>query len=71
MLTAHPLAVIDAYVYVFAMHQKILPFDTEERSTEVVRHILAAMTTDDGPHLIEFSRERVPKPGCDYGQEFE
>lgn len=70
ILTAHALSVIDAYVYGFAMQEKALPFDTEERSTEVIEHILAAMPEDDWPHLVEFSREHVLKPGYDYGKEF-
>ena len=71
VLTAHALSVIDAYVYGFAMQEKALPFDTEERSTEVIEHILAAMPADQWPHLVEFSRQHVLKPGYDYGQEFE
>ncbi len=71
VLTAHALSAVDAYVYGFAMQERALPFDTEERSTEVVEHILAAMPTDEWPHLVEFSREHVLKPGYDYGQEFE
>lgn len=71
VLTAHALSVIDAYVYGFAMQEKALPFDTEERSTVVVQQILAAMPADEFPHLVEFSREHVLRPGYDYGQEFE
>ena len=71
VLTAHALSAIDAYVYGFAMQEKALPFDTEERSIEVIEHILAAMPADEWPHLVEFSREHVLKPGYDYGQEFE
>jgi AcrR family transcriptional regulator len=70
-LTAHALSVVDAYVYGFAMQEKALPFDSEERSTEVIEHILAAMPADEWPHLVEFSREHVLKPGYDYGKEFE
>ena len=71
VLTAHALSVIDAYIYGFAIQETALPFDTEERSTEVVQQILAAMPPDEWPHLVEFSREHVLKPGYDYGQEFE
>ena len=71
VLTAHALSVIDAYIYGFAIQEKALPFDTEERSTEVVQQILAAMPVGEWPHLVEFAREHVLKPGYDYGQEFE
>ncbi len=46
ILTAHALSVIDAYVYGFAMQEKALPFDTEERSIE---HILAKMPEHEWP----------------------
>lgn len=71
VLTAHALSAIDAYVYGFAMQEKALPFDSEEDSREVVQQILAAMPADEWPHLVEFSREHVLKPGYDYGREFE
>ncbi len=71
VLTAHALSAIDAYVYGFAMQENALPFDTEERSTEVVQQILAAMPENEWPHLVEFSREHVLQPGYDYGKEFE
>lgn len=70
VLTAHALSVVDAYVYGFAMQERALPFDTEERSTELIEQILAAMPADRWPHLVEFSREHVLKPGYDYGKEF-
>jgi AcrR family transcriptional regulator len=71
VLTAHALSVVDAYVYGFAMQERALPFDTEERSTELIQQILAAMPADRWPHLVEFSREHVLKPGYDYSKEFE
>lgn len=71
VLTAHALSAIDAYVYGFAMQERALPFDTEERSTELIEQILAAMPAGEWPHLVEFSREHVLKPGYDYGLEFE
>ena len=71
VLTAHALSAVDAYVYGFAMQENALPFDTEERSTQVVQHILAAMPAERWPHLVELSREHVLQPGYDYGAEFE
>lgn len=71
LLTAHALSAVDAYVYGFAMQERALPFDTEERSTEVIEHILAAMPVDRWPYLVEFSREHVLRPGYDYSEEFE
>lgn len=70
-LTAHALSAVDAYVYGFALQEAALPFDSEERSTEVIQQILAGMSDFEWPHLMEFSREHVLKPGYDYGREFE
>jgi AcrR family transcriptional regulator len=70
-LTAHALSVVDAYVYGFAVQERALPFDTEERSAEVAQQILAAVPDGEHPHLVEFSREHVLRPGYDYGLEFE
>jgi len=53
------------------MQEKALPFDTEERSAEVVEPILTSMPSEQWPHLVEFSREHVLSPGYDYGREFE
>jgi AcrR family transcriptional regulator len=70
VLTAHALSAVDAYVYGFVLQEQALPFDTEERSTEVVQSILAAMPAERWPHLVEFSHEHVLQPGYDYGREF-
>ncbi|ABS05917.1 TetR/AcrR family transcriptional regulator C-terminal domain-containing protein [Kineococcus radiotolerans] len=70
-LTAHALSVVDAYVHGFAVQERALPFDTEERSTEVAQRILAAVPPGEHPHFVEFSREHVLRPGYDHGGEFE
>ena len=71
VLTAHALSVVDAYVYGFVMQERALPFDTGEHSAEVAQQILAAIPADEFPHLVEFAREHVLRPGYDYGREFE
>ena len=71
VLTAHALSALDAYVYGFAMQERALPFDTQERSAEVVEQILTSRPSEQWPHLVEFSREHVLRPGYDYGREFE
>lgn len=71
VLTAHALSALDAYVYGFAMQEQALPFDTEERSAEVVEQILTSVPSEQWPYLVEFSREHVLRPGYDYGWEFE
>ena len=65
------MSAVDAYVYGFVLQEQALPFETEERSTELVQQILAAMPADEWPHLVEFAREHFLRPGYDYGLEFE
>ncbi len=36
-----------------------------------MEQILTSMPSEQRPHLVEFSREHVLRPGYDYGREFE
>ena len=70
-MTAHAFAVIDAYVYGFALSETTLPLNGPETVTEVAGQMMDQSTPGDYPYLAEFSIEHVMKPGYDYGQEFE
>jgi AcrR family transcriptional regulator len=69
-MTAHAFALIDAYVYGFALSEATLPINGPETVTEVAEQMMAFFTAEDYPHLLEFSIEHVMKPGYDYGAEF-
>jgi AcrR family transcriptional regulator len=70
-MTAHAFALIDAYVYGFALSEATLPINGPETVTEVAEQMMEFFTAEDYPHLLEFSVEHVMKPGYDYGKEFE
>jgi AcrR family transcriptional regulator len=70
-MTAHAFALIDAYVYGFALSEATLPFNGPDTVPEVAEHMMAQFSPADYPHLVEFTVEHVMKPGYDYGEEFE
>jgi AcrR family transcriptional regulator len=69
-MVAHAYAVLDSYVYGFAMSDRALPFESPEQIAELAQAILARFPVDDFPHLAELTFEHVLKPGYDYGAEF-
>jgi hypothetical protein len=70
-MTAHALALIDSYVFGFALSEAALPIHGPESVPEVAEAIMQRFTTGAYPHLLEFSTEHVVKPGYDFGEEFE
>jgi hypothetical protein len=70
-MTAHAYALIDAYVYGFALSEASLPINGPETVPEVAEQMMEFFTAEDYPHLLEFSMEHIMKPGYDYGAEFE
>ena len=69
-MTAHAFALIDAYVYGFALSEASLPINGPETIPEVAEQMMEHFA-DDYPHLLEFTVEHVVKPGYDYGEEFD
>ena len=70
-LTAHAYAVLDSYIYGFALQEATLPFDTAEETAALAHEILEQFPTDEYPHLTELAVEHVLRPGYDFGDEFE
>lgn len=70
-MTAHAFALIDAYVYGFALSEATLPISGPETVTEVAGRMLDRSSAEDYPYLTEFSIEHVMKPGYAFGREFE
>jgi AcrR family transcriptional regulator len=70
-MAAHAYAVLDSYVYGFALQEASMPFHTAEETEEVVQMILKQMPRDEYPHLTELAVEHVLRPGYDYGDEYE
>lgn len=70
-MTAHALALIDSYVFGFALSEAALPIHGPESVPEIAEAIMQRFATGAYPHLLEFSTEHVMKPDYDFGEEFE
>lgn len=70
-MTAHAYALIDSYVYGFALQEAALPFDGPETVAGVAEPILGGFDDDEYPHLAEMATEFILQPGYDFGDEFE
>src|SRR4029079_17623970 len=69
--TAHAYAVLDAFVYGFAVQEASLPFEGPDGAAEVAGSIMALMQAGDYPHMVEFAKEHAMQPGYDFGDEFD
>ena len=70
-LTAHAYAMLDAYVYGFALQEANLPATGGEEMTELATEIMEHFPVEDYPHLAEFTTEHVLHPGYDFANEFD
>jgi AcrR family transcriptional regulator len=70
-MTAHAFALIDSYVFGFALSEAALPIHGPETVAEVAGSMMQRYSADAYPHLVEFSTEHIRKPGYDFGAEFE
>ncbi len=68
---AHAFALLDSYLYGFALQEASLPFDSGGESAELAQAIIADAPPDAYPYLTELTREHVLAPGYDFGEEFE
>ncbi len=72
-MTGHAYALLDAYVYGFALQEKTLPFETPEQSGEAAAANLETVppsAVQDYPYLLEVVAE-LAQAGYDYTAEFE
>jgi AcrR family transcriptional regulator len=69
-LAGHAYSLLDSYLYGFALEEAALPFAPSTVS-DVIDDFLAQFPAAEYPHLVEFARERVMRPGYDYGAEFD
>ena len=69
--TAHAFALLDSYIYGFALSEAALPINGPRTVAEVAAAMVAKNPLDDYPHLAEFSMEHIMQPGYDFGSEFE
>jgi AcrR family transcriptional regulator len=70
-MTAHAYALLDSYIYGFALSEASLPINGPETVAEVAESMMLQYLARDYPALTEFSSEHVLKPGYDFGAEFD
>jgi hypothetical protein len=70
-MTAHAYALLDSYIYGFALQEAVLPLTGSKPIAEVAEPMLRQFAADDYPHLLEMATEHVLRPGYDFGDEFE
>lgn len=71
VMVAHAYALLDAYIYGFALTTMNLPFDSSDDVGEVAEGMLEPFPPNEYPNLLEILTEHVMKPGYDFGDEFE
>src|SRR5689334_24816130 len=69
-LTAHAYALIDSYVYGFALQEAALPFQSPDGVGDVAESIMKRIAEGDYPHLVRMARSYYVQPGYDFGDEF-
>ena len=70
-IIAHAYAVIDSFVYGFALQEANVPFDDGDDIGELAEAIVAQLPADDFPHLTEFTAGHVLTPGYSFGASFD
>jgi hypothetical protein len=70
-LTAHAYAVIDSFVYGFALQEANLPFAGGSQIGDLAEAIIRPLPVDEYPHLVELTTEHVLQPGYGFGDSFE
>ena len=70
-LTAHAYALLDAFVYGFAVQEASLPFEGPDSVGEVAEPIMELMSSGQYPHMVEMAQDHYLQLGYDFGDEFE
>jgi len=70
-MTAHAYALIDSYVYGFALQEAALPFEGSDTAAAVAGSMIEEFSSGQYPHLLELSTQHVLRPGYAFGDEFD
>jgi len=70
-LTAHAYALLDSFIYGFALQEAALPFKGPDTAAEITTPIVELFSAGEYPYMVEIATEHVLKPGYDFGDEFE
>lgn len=69
-MTGHAYAMLDAFVYGFAVQEAALPTPGDDM-TELAAELVTEELAEHFPALHEFAVEQALQPGYDFGDEFE
>lgn len=70
-MTAHAYALLDSYIYGFAIQEASLPFEGPDSVAQVSEAIMARFASGEYPHMVEMATEYTNQGGYDFGNEFE
>jgi AcrR family transcriptional regulator len=70
-MAAHASAVLDSYIYGFALQEAGLLFRTAEETDDISRALLQQMPPDEFPRLTELTLEHILQPTYDPDDEYE
>jgi len=70
-MSGHAYALIDAYIYGFALLEANLPATAGDEISGLAETMTADMSIDEYPHLIEFITQHALQPGYDFAHEFD
>jgi len=70
-LVGHTVALLDAFVYGFAIQEAALPTTGGDELAELAGEILASLDPDAYPHFVDYARERVLGGDYEFGDEFD
>jgi AcrR family transcriptional regulator len=69
-MAAHAFALLDSYVFGFAVQEASMPFEGTEAAHDLAESIVGRLPEGAYPHLAELTAEHVMQPGYDFGDEF-
>ena len=69
-LTAHAFALIDSYVFGFALSENALPIHGPDSVADTAASMMQFFDAEAYPSLLEFTMEHIMRPDYDFGEEF-
>jgi len=70
-MAAHAFALLDAFIYGFAVQEASLPFEGPADLAAIAEPILSAAAAQELPYFVELATEHALLPGYDFGDEFD
>lgn len=70
-MTAHAYAILDSFLYGFALEEANLPSGGGEGIGDLADEFLAAFPADEYPYLMELTTQHVSQPGYSFANSFD